>query len=435
MTDLQMIAEAASLTGGGLAAWATAHYYALPHALWADRHTRRALFRRAAIRRNWKRQTQQLGLGVANPVPGRLARLCNRKPGPQHPPLRSSADPYGVTLHTRTLLGVDLDRWQGQSGHLRNAWRAERVRVTQPAPGRLDLRVLLRDPLAEDAPSPLVARAGDGWRCTVTPGSLDPYADILWGHDDDGHPVTSSLAGGVHGLIAGATRSGKSIGANTLLAAASLSRNVRLTVIDPNLATVAPWWRTAYRVTDSGDPDVAAALLTEISDELEGNKALFWEARTDRVTEFTADRPLHVVVIDELPNYTRHADRKKAERFTAALLRFASQSAKFGGRLWLIAQKPGADVLSTTVRMNLSARLCYRVDTSEDFEHLFPEGRSLPFTAADRSLLPGVGVAVVGSMPTPARFRSVYLPTEACWAIGDAICAAGGQLREPGEQS
>ncbi|BBH67087.1 hypothetical protein ACTI_37720 [Actinoplanes sp. OR16] len=432
MTDLPTLAEAASLTGGGLAAWATAHYYALPHALWADRHTRRALYRRAAIRRGWKRQTRQLGLGVAQPVPGWLDRALNRQPGPQHPWLRATADQYGVTIRTGTMLGVGLDEWVKQSEHLRNAWRAERIKITQPEPGRLNLRVLLRDPLADDAPSPLVAASGSGWRCTVTPGSLDPYDPILWGYDDDGHPVTSSLAGGVHGLIAGATRSGKSIGANTLLAVASLTRNVRLTIIDPNLATAAPWWRTAYRVTDSSDPDDAAAVLNAVSDELEGNKALFWESRTDRVSEFTEDRPLHVVVIDELPNYTRHPDRKKSERFAAALLRFASQSAKFGGRLWLIAQKPGADVLSTTVRMNLSARICYRVDTGEDFEHLFPEGRSLPFTAADRSLPPGVGVAAVGSMPAPVRFRSVHLPTEACWSIADAICAAGGQRRESG---
>ncbi|MBT2457336.1 hypothetical protein [Streptomyces sp. ISL-86] len=47
-------------------------------------------------------------------------------------------------------------------------------------------------------------------------------------------------------------------------------------------------------------------------------------------------------------------------------------------RLWLLTQKPSADVLTTAVRTNLSARICHRVDTTEDFLHLFPDGRELP---------------------------------------------------------
>jgi hypothetical protein len=39
--------------------------------------------------------------------------------------------------------------------------------------------------------------------------------------------------------------------------------------------------------------------------------------------------------------------------------------------------KPSAEVLTTATRTNLSARICHRVDTVEDFLHLFPDDREL----------------------------------------------------------
>ena len=82
------------------------------------------------------------------------------------------------------------------------------------------------------------------------------------------------------------------------------------------------------------------------------------------------------------------------------------------------------------MRTNLSARICHRVDTVEDFLHLFPDGRDLEVSAADRELPAGVAVAAIGAMRTPVRMRSVYLPTEACWRISEALCQAGQQVRD-----
>ncbi|MFD3471340.1 hypothetical protein ACFWWM_34310 [Streptomyces sp. NPDC058682] len=53
------------------------------------------------------------------------------------------------------------------------------------------------------------------------------------------------------------------------------------------------------------------------------------------------------------------------------------------------------------MRTNLSARICHRVDTIEDYLHLFPDGRDLDITAADRTMPQGVSIASVGDMRTP----------------------------------
>jgi S-DNA-T family DNA segregation ATPase FtsK/SpoIIIE len=306
--------------------------------------------------------------------------------------------------------------------------------VTSPEPGRVLLRAYLREPLEAHIPSPLVALTAEGtWKLTIKPGSLSVDDPILWGVTEDGDPVTSTFAGSVHGLMVGATRSGKSIQANTLFAVASLTRHVRLVLLDPNLAAVAPWWRTAYKVCDSTDPNDAAEILEEILEELEARKDLFWKLRTDRITQFSEDVPLYVIAADEAAAYTQSGDKKGSERFTTALKKLAAQSAKYGGRVWVLTQKPSSDVLSTVIRMNLTDRMCFRVDTIEDFVMVFSEGRTLPITAADQTMPQGVGIISLGSV-APQRFRSVLLKTEACWDIGDQLVEAGYGLRSlPGD--
>ncbi|MEU8962701.1 FtsK/SpoIIIE domain-containing protein [Streptomyces sp. NPDC048491] len=317
--------------------------------------------------------------------------------------------------------------WQDASEGLRDAWGMRRIRISQPKPGVIVARGFRREPLEAVIRSPLLGPDGSP---ACRPGQFVSTDDVLLGWDEDGTPIALNLALSAHALIAGATRSGKSITVNTLLAYASLMRDVRLIVIDPNLGAVAPWWRTAYKVSDSIHPDEPTEILRRVREEMQRRERLFWSGRTDRITNFSPDMPLIVLAIDEVANYTRHPNRKAHERFEAELLTIASQGAKFGVRLWLLTQKPSADVLTTAVRTNLSARICHRVDTTEDFLHLFPDGRELDITAADREMPPGVSIASVGDMRTPVRLRSVYLPTEACWQISDLMCADGLQIRE-----
>jgi S-DNA-T family DNA segregation ATPase FtsK/SpoIIIE len=221
-----------------------------------------------------------------------------------------------------------------------------RIRISQPKPGVIVARGFRREPLGAVIRSPLLGPDGSP---VCRPGQFVSTDDVLLGWDEDGTPVVLNLAYSAHALVAGLTRSGKSITVNTLLAYASLMRDVRLIVIDPNLGAVAPWWRTAYKVSDAIHPGEPTEILRWVRAEMQRRERLFWSGRTDRITDFSPELPLLLVVIDEVANYTRHPDRKARERFEAELLAIASQGAKFGIRLWLLTQKPSADVLTTAV--------------------------------------------------------------------------------------
>ncbi|GCD98339.1 DNA translocase FtsK [Embleya hyalina] len=397
----------------------------------ADRDTRASIRQAYRIRRRWRRFAPMAGL-FALQAPGRLAALRTPDgfaPVPKTliPTLKTRPDRFGVTVTANTLPKVGLTAWRSAEESLRDAWGFPRVKISQPKPGLVLVRGFRNEPLDTHTDSVLMTSGGD---LCFQPGELTSEDPIFLGFTEDGEPVRLNLRRSAHGLIAGVTRSGKSITTNTLLAAASLMRDVRMVVIDPNLAAAAPWWRTAHTVSSSVQPDEPIEILREIRAEMERRAGTFWAGRTDRIETFSEEMPLILLVIDEVANYTRHPDKKKREAFEAELSAIASQGAKYGVRLWLLAQKPSADVLTTAIRTNLSSRICHRVDTTEDFLHLFPDGRDLDVTAADRSMPPGVSIASLGDMRTPSRMRSVYLSTEDCWRINDAMCAAGLQIRE-----
>lgn len=397
----------------------------------ADRDTQTSMRQARRMRRRWKRFAPMAGLSVQEP-PGLLAIWRTPdgfEPVPKTaiPTIKTKCDRFGVTVVATTLPQVGLTAWRSAEESLRDAWGFPRVKISQVNPGRITVRGFRREPLDTQTESGLITSAG---KLRVQPGYLTSDDPIFLGFAEDGESIRLNLRRSAHGLIAGVTRSGKTITTNTILASASLMRDVRMVVIDPNVAAAAPWWRTAHTVCSAVHPQEPTEILRGIRAEMEQRAATFWTGRTDRIAEFSEEMPLILLVIDEVANYTRHPDKKAREAFEAELNAIASQGAKFGVRLWLLAQKPSAEVVTTAIRTNLSDRICHRVDTVDDFLHLFPNGRELDVTAADRAMPQGVSIAAVNGMRVPVRMRSVYLSTEECWAISDALCAAGLQVRE-----
>jgi S-DNA-T family DNA segregation ATPase FtsK/SpoIIIE len=408
--------------------------FLLPY-LQADDDTRAAIRAAWRARRTWRRLALSLGLSYEQP-PSTVERARARRAGrpEKHttvvPKIFTDTDQFGFTVTTRPLPGVGLDEWQRQEQGLRDAWGASRLSIEQRRPDCLAIRAWHREPLAATIDSTLP---------DVEYGSVHAGTDIHLGYTEDGEPMLLNLRTSAHGVIAGATRSGKSITVNNLLAASALMPDVRQIIIDPNVGAVAPWWRTAHTVSSASDPEEPTDILRGVRDEMAAREGHFWRARTDKITDFSPDMPVLLVVIDEITNYTTHGDKKLREAFIAELAAVASQGAKFGVRLWLLGQKPSSAAVPTQIRANLSSRICHRVDTVDDYAHLFPDALDLTargITAADRSMPQGVAIGSVGRITQPTRMRSAYLPSEACWEMSDRLVAGGLQLRDlPGVQA
>ncbi|MEU3228470.1 FtsK/SpoIIIE domain-containing protein [Streptomyces sp. NPDC006976] len=428
MSQIGTFVEAAPYVTGA----AVAARYSVPLARYyrASPELRQSIKAARRARRSWKTFCEMAGMTVQQ-QPGLLAQMTNTsgkklEPHTLIPPIRTTPDVFGFTAYSRALPNIGLADWDKIRDHIADQWGVSRIKLWQPQPGYINARAYLREPLDAVMPSELTTIDGSP---LVKPGSLRADSDIVLMYSEDGDPITVNLARSSHGAIQGVTRSGKSITVNTLLAHAALMADVQTVIIDPNLGAVAPWWRTAHTVNADISPDGPTEILRSLRAEMDRRQGIFWAKRTDKITDFSPEVPLILLVIDEVSNFTNWGDKKKAEAFRAELQAVASQGAKFGIRLWLLGQKLEASVLNTATRTNLTSRISHRVDTMEDFLHLFPDGRDLEVNAADRAMPQGIGIAAVQGMTTPVRARSVYLPTEHCWTIADAIVDALGEVR------
>ncbi|WP_040793257.1 FtsK/SpoIIIE domain-containing protein [Nocardia paucivorans] len=380
---------------------------------------------------------------------GRLPRELD--PGAWPTFIDAEPTAIGARVRLTILDGHAAKAFAAKRDEIANALHVAAVRVIAADNQVLTVDLQVRNPLAEIHVSPLldeataeqikaVAKANltkqeqgralaaiaRTARITVAPDSISADMQIPLLMSEFGDWVTLNLATGAHGAVQGTSRSGKSIFLNNLLAYASLMRDVRVIIIDPNTAAVAPWWRTAYLVCNSNDAADATAVLRQVNEEMKARESEFWASRTDQISEFSPQMPVYLLVIDEVPEYAKDKD------FQAELKRFGGQAAKFGGRVYPSGQKLEEGSLSTATRANLFDRFCFRVESRHDMGHLFenyPDLEARGLTAVDESMPQGTALVRTRSHPETCRARAAYLPTELCWAISDAIVAVRGQVR------
>ncbi|WP_168218472.1 FtsK/SpoIIIE domain-containing protein [Nocardioides eburneiflavus] len=270
--------------------------------------------------------------------------------------------------------------------------------------GEIEMRLIV-DPLDVIVPFNLDVTE------TITP-------DTPWvvGIDEEGGNIEINLALSAHALIAGATRSGKSVCTYSLLThVLRMGDRARLLVADPNDTTIAPFEDKVAWSTSDTHPDAVTGMLEWVRGEMDRRKPILRDMRADKISEFTAELPMIVVVIDEAANYLRHNDKRAAAAMMGELLAVVSQGAKYGVRLVLITQRPDSTILPTSTRAQLSFRISFRVEDGETAKMVFPD---LPDPMALLTCAPGVGyVREVGG--EAKRFRSVYLADH--WGIADRL--------------
>lgn len=256
----------------------------------------------------------------------------------------------------------------------------------------------------------------------MVPYTTDPTTSALptepWfiGVDEEGNGVSIDLANSAHLLIAGATRSGKSVCTYGLLThVLRMGDSVRLLVADPNDTTIAPFEPLVSWSTSDTHPKEVTEMLLWVRREMDRRKPILRDMRLDKVSEFKPELPMIVIVIDEAANYLRHADAAAAKELNNELLAVVSQGAKYGVRLVLITQRPDSTILSTSTRSQLSARISFRVEDTATAQMVFPD---IEDPGALLTFGPGVGMIkeVAGR---PLRFRAAFLADH--WAVASAI--------------
>ncbi|MGX1314471.1 S-DNA-T family DNA segregation ATPase FtsK/SpoIIIE [Streptomyces calvus] len=359
------------------------------------------------------------GLTVpASAVRRATARMIGRQAAPV-PPRHSFPLPTasGLVMRLRMAAGQAPEDFTASADRLRHAWGAHAVHVRPTKPGRLELRLVGWDVLAEVRP----ARR----RLATEPLSL-PLAlreDGEW-HVRDFRTVP-------HELILGATQSGKSVYLRNLLC--GLARQpVVLVGIDCKWGVeLAPF---APRLSALADhPDRANDLLDVLLEEMEARFRLIGlsgEAGPDSV--LTSDvwglpesvRPVPVVVVvDEVAELFLAAgkdDEKRRDAMVTKLIRLAQLGRAAGIYLEVCGQRFGSELGkgATMLRAQLTGRVCHRVNDESSANMALADISPEAALAATSIPADRPGVAVVGdSSGGWSRVRSPHLTLDDAAAV------------------
>ncbi len=209
---------------------------------------------------------------------------------------------------------------------------------------------------------PLLARLG-----TPQIGELP----IIVGIAPDGSQCIEDLSEFPHLLVAGATNSGKSVFLRSILL--SLMSQYRpgqleLLIIDPKQTDFTffnglPYLRGGKVITDS--VEARDSLLQLAHEEMPRRQQLIAN-RSLKVKNFNQRYPDEalppiVAVIDEYGVLTQMMDKKEREAFEKHLNILAAAARSVSIHLVIATQRPSADVVTSTLKANLDARIAFKV--------------------------------------------------------------------------
>ncbi|WP_456279660.1 DNA translocase FtsK [Bacillus sp. K7] len=264
--------------------------------------------------------------------------------------------------------GVKVNKITNLSDDIKLSLSAKDIRIEAPIPGKntigievpnrmskvVDLRQMIRSSAFRTSKSPLTAALG---------------------LDISGNPVVIDLKKMPHGLIAGATGSGKSVCINTILVSLLYKADpseVKVLLIDPKMVELAPYNKIPHLVSPViTDAKAATAALKWVVEEMERRYELFAHSGVrdiDRFNQLTAEHhtgeklPYLVVVIDELADLMMVAPNDVEE----SIARIAQKARACGIHLLVATQRPSVDVITGLIKANIPTRIAFSVSSQVD---------------------------------------------------------------------
>ena len=263
--------------------------------------------------------------------------------------------------------------------------------------------------VANDHPSivPLKAMFND-------PGFLETKAElpVAIGYTITQNVKVFDLADAPHLLVAGATKQGKSVGLNVLIASLLYSKHpaeLKFVFIDPKMVEFSAYAKLlkhylAVLPTASSEADefnssivkdaksaelILRSLCVEmderyqlLSKALVNNVKLYNEKYKDRVllpTEGHKYMPYLVVVVDEYADLTMSVggggDSKAVARsISTSIIRLAQKGRAAGIHVVLATQRPSVDVITGLIKANFPTRIAFRVFSQTDSRTILDSG-------------------------------------------------------------
>ncbi len=247
---------------------------------------------------------------------------------------------------------------------------------------------------------------------------------IALGKDIGGNAIVGDISKMPHGLIAGATGSGKSVCINSIIMSILYKARpdeVKLIMVDPKVVELGIYNGIPHLLLPVvTDPRKAASTLGWAVSEMEKRYQMFAASGVrdldgyNRVAEADPDMiklPRIVIIVDELADLMMTAPKEVED----SINRIAAKARAAGMHLIIATQRPSVDVVTGVIKANIPSRIAFAVSSQID-------SRTILDTAGAEKLL-GRGdmlFSPVGATK-PARIQGCFVSDEEVEAVCDFI--------------
>ncbi|RHW40847.1 DNA translocase FtsK [Neobacillus notoginsengisoli] len=302
--------------------------------------------------------------------------------------------------------GVKVNKVTNLSDDIKLSLAARDIRIEAPIPGKHTIGIEVPNPksrpvlISEIIGTPLFME------------SASPLTAVL-GLDISGKPIVTDLKKMPHGLIAGATGSGKSVCINSILVSLLYKASpddLKLLLIDPKMVELAPYNRIPHLVSPViTDVKAATAALKWAVEEMEKRYELFAHAGVRDINRFNelametkrySDKlPFLVIIIDELADLMMMAPADVEE----AICRIAQKARACGIHLIIATQRPSVDVITGLIKANVPTRIAFSVSSQVDSRTI------IDISGAERLLGRGDMLFLENGSSKPVRLQGTFV--------------------------
>jgi S-DNA-T family DNA segregation ATPase FtsK/SpoIIIE len=308
--------------------------------------------------------------------------------------------------------GIRVSKIKSLADNLAMSLAASHVRVEAPIPGKAAIGVEV--PNATRAVV-MFREVAESEQFLHHPSKLA----ICLGQDVSGQNTYADLAKMPHLLIGGATNSGKSIGLISIIMSLLLRntpKDLQLALLDPKRVELSLFEGLPHLICPVvTDLKQMPLVLRQIAGEMDRRYDLLAETKCRNLEAYNekvsyAERlPYLVVVIDELADLMFTS----AKEVETSIARIAQLARATGIHLVIATQRPSVDVITGTIKANISSRIAYAVSSQVDSRTI------LDGTGAESLIGQGDMLFLPIDAPKPIRVQGCYVTEKDIAAVCD----------------
>ncbi|MBH0230183.1 DNA translocase FtsK [Halobacillus yeomjeoni] len=302
--------------------------------------------------------------------------------------------------------GVKVSKITNLADDIKLSMAAKDIRIEAPIPGKQAVGIELPNL------KPQMVGLQEIFESNAFQNDTSPLSVGL-GLDIGGDSVVTNLKKMPHGLIAGATGSGKSVCINTILVSLLYKahhEDVKFLLIDPKMVELAPYNDLPHLVSPViTDVKAATTALKWAVKEMEERYEKFVDEGARDVERYNEKMmkqgrqdeklPYLVIVIDELADLMMVSPQDVED----SICRIAQKARACGIHLLLATQRPSVDVITGLIKANIPTRIAFSVSSQVDSRTIIDSG------GAEKLLGKGDMLFVENGSGQPHRIQGAFV--------------------------